>query len=231
MPTLFFLICFVAAIGMLPCFVLVLIQMFKRGRRGLGITCLVLLCCGWGELIAFVYGWINAKAWNIRKIMLAWTVCWAVSIVAWLMWLATVAATPSAGDSVSREPAPQDASARHLDAGVSARLLDAGVEAVSAYLAKSKAARTIAGGHYDNATIFRGELTDTDLDQLGHFAVVARRLDASDEYRGFRFGLEDESARLNINALLAIDGAAENAGRHLLMGLPGMTVEVADAIL
>ena len=70
---------------------------------------------------------------------------WAVSIVAWLMWAATVAATPSAGDSVSREPAPQD---------TSARLLDAGVEAVSAYLAKSKAARTIAGGHDDNATVF-----------------------------------------------------------------------------
>jgi len=91
MPTLSFLISLVAAIGMLPCFILVLLRMFKRGRRGLGITWLVLLCCGWGELIAFVYGWINAKAWNIRKIMLAWTVCWAVSIVAWLMWVATAA--------------------------------------------------------------------------------------------------------------------------------------------
>jgi putative ABC transport system permease protein len=92
MQTLFLLVSLVAAIGMVPCLVLVLIQMFKRGRSGLGITCLVLLCCGWGELIAFVYGWTNAKAWNIQKIMLAWTVCWAVCIVAWLMWVATAAA-------------------------------------------------------------------------------------------------------------------------------------------
>ncbi|MFC1597602.1 hypothetical protein ACFL5Q_06665 [Planctomycetota bacterium] len=92
MPTLLFLISLVAAIGMLICFVLVLIKMFRRGRSGLGITCLVLLCCGWGELIAFVYGWINAKAWNILNVMLAWTVCLAVSIVAYMMWVGTGAA-------------------------------------------------------------------------------------------------------------------------------------------
>jgi hypothetical protein len=84
---------FVAGIGSLVCFVLVLIQMFQRGQTGLGIACIVLLCvCGIGGLVAFVYGWINVKAWNIQNVMLAWTACIAVGIVVQLILVATGAA-------------------------------------------------------------------------------------------------------------------------------------------
>jgi hypothetical protein len=44
-----------------------------------------------------------------------------------------------------------------------------------------------------------------------------------------RYGLEDESAKLNVNALLADADEATQSAR--LMALPGMTIETADAIL
>ncbi len=82
MEMLLTLLGWVLGIGSLICFILVLIQMFKRGQTGLGIACIVLLfCCGIGLLIAFVYGWINAKAWGIQNIMLAWTGCFVVGIL------------------------------------------------------------------------------------------------------------------------------------------------------
>ena len=46
-----------------------------------------------------------------------------------------------------------------------------------------------------------------------------------------RHGLEDESSRLNLNVLLILDKQVAGSGRTLLMGLPGMTEDVADAIL
>ncbi|MBW8885027.1 MAG: general secretion pathway protein GspK, partial [Planctomycetia bacterium] len=48
---------------------------------------------------------------------------------------------------------------------------------------------------------------------------------------GIRYGLEDESTRLNLNVLLIVDQQLPGSGRTLLMALPGMTEDVADAIL
>ena len=67
--------------------------------------------------------------------------------------------------------------------------------------------------------------------QRADFSVLVSNLDDDGNLAGVRYGLEDESTRLNVNALVTIDGIAENAGRDLLMALPGMTEDVADAIL
>ena len=49
----------------------------------LGITCLVLfLCCGLGGAIAFIYGWVQARSWNIVNLMTAWTVAFAIDAIA-----------------------------------------------------------------------------------------------------------------------------------------------------
>jgi hypothetical protein len=65
------------------CFVLVLIQMFQRGTTGMAIACIVLsLCCGLGGLVAFIYGWAKARDWNIGNLMTAWTVAFAIDVVA-----------------------------------------------------------------------------------------------------------------------------------------------------
>ena len=71
------------AIGDLVCFILVVIEMFKRGRTAMGVLCLVsLLVCGVGMLAVFIIGWINARAWNIQNIMIAWTVLIVLGIAA-----------------------------------------------------------------------------------------------------------------------------------------------------
>jgi hypothetical protein len=73
---------YVCGIGSLVCFILVLIQMFKRGQTGLGVACIVLaFCCGIGGLVAFIYGWMKAKEWNIQNIMFAWTGFFVVGLV------------------------------------------------------------------------------------------------------------------------------------------------------
>jgi hypothetical protein len=65
------------------CFILVLVQMFQRGRAGLAITCIVLgLCCGLGGIVAFVYGWLRARDWNIANLMTVWTVAYAILFLA-----------------------------------------------------------------------------------------------------------------------------------------------------
>ena len=66
----------------LVCFVLVLVEMFKRQQNGFAIACIVLtFCSGLGPLIALIYGWMKATEWNIKKIMLAWTACIVVQLV------------------------------------------------------------------------------------------------------------------------------------------------------
>ena len=88
MGTLLQLLGFVCGIGSLICFILVLIQMFQRGQTGLGIACIVLFFCCIGGLIAFVYGWMNAKAWDIQNIMMAWTACFIAGILINIITLA-----------------------------------------------------------------------------------------------------------------------------------------------
>jgi DNA uptake protein ComE-like DNA-binding protein len=112
-------------------------------------------------------------------------------------------------------------------------LVESGVEAVRLYLMQSDAARNEAGGHFNNSDYFQAVpvLTHEDATQRACFTVLSPNLDDAGNLSGVRYGLEDESTRLNINALVVIDQLQENAGRDLLMGLPGMTEDVADAIM
>src|SRR5438105_5191334 len=56
-------------------------------------------------------------------------------------------------------------------------------------------------------------------------------MDSQGNLNGIRHGLEDESTRLNLNVLLILDKQVPGSGRTLLMALPEMTEDVADAIL
>lgn len=112
-------------------------------------------------------------------------------------------------------------------------LVDSGVEAVRMFLTQDEQTRFDMGGLYDNPTMFQGTLVVDDLDpQLrGRFSIINPLLDNDGSTLGYRYGLEDESSRINLQTLLAIEKLQENAGRDLLMALPGMTLEIADAIL
>ena len=80
----------ICGIVQLVCFILVIIQMFQRGKTAMGVVCLVLIpVCGVGGLVAFIYGWMNASQWGIKNIMLAWTGVFVVNLVCSGAFIAT----------------------------------------------------------------------------------------------------------------------------------------------
>ena len=112
-------------------------------------------------------------------------------------------------------------------------LADSGVDALRVYLSHDPATRAQLGGHFNNSALFQGRLVVDSVDprSRGRFSVI---MPLGDGYGGtldVRYGLEDESGRINLNALADLDRQHQGAGSTLLMGLPGMTEDVADAIL
>ena len=163
------------------------------------------------------------------------------------------------------------------------QLVDSGVSHVQYFLELDELTRQDYGGVYYNTELFQAQLVQDHAHPRGRgrFAVLGPELDDEGYWGGMRFGLEDESARLNLNALnlevpdflaedleegadgpegeavedviggLGGDGGSggpqeeeeeaeeeeaedeevDTSGRALLMMLPGMTVDIADAIL
>ena len=134
-------------------------------------------------------------------------------------------------------------------------LADSGVELVAALLGDSLDPLEI--DFYHDAVQFQGvTVIDNENPGLrGRFSVVAP-IEADPEFRQIRFGLIDESARINLNVILSLqldtadfepdpdseNGATDDGGgndnrplelaqREILMGLPQMTEEIADCIL
>ncbi|GAF70586.1 unnamed protein product, partial [marine sediment metagenome] len=130
--------------------------------------------------------------------------------------------------------------------------VESGVDALRVMLSKSPSSRVDFGGTYNNPQMFQAVTVSAGNDGTTptNFSVLAPALSEIGTYGGIRFGLQNESARLNINALPVIEehlGAlgplltmaadtdedfdANNIAVSLLMALPGMTEDVADAIL
>jgi type II secretory pathway component PulK len=129
-------------------------------------------------------------------------------------------------------------------------MADSGVELVLALLGDSLDPADI--GLYHDPDRFQGVevLASDNAAFSGRFSVVAP-IEADPEFRRIRFGLIDESSRINVNAILSLDldttdfeldtiaGEGDEdpdlplelAQREVLMGLPGMTEEIADCIL
>ncbi len=112
-------------------------------------------------------------------------------------------------------------------------LVDSAVASVQVMLLQDKPTLRDMGGIYDNPTAFQGIVVANDEDPSfrGNFTVLAPALDDYGVTGGVRYGLEDESSRLNLNTLLQAEETQEGAGRQLLMALPGMTEQIADSIL
>jgi len=150
---------------------------------------------------------------------------------------------------------------RQLQARMAA---DSGLDSVRLFLSSPREVREEAGGLWDNPDYFQAinVIADRNVERICNYSIVSPNLDEMGSYSGLRFGLQNESARLNLNALVVIDkqfggmqqmtggadlsamgipselssaadslGSLTNVGRQLLMGLPGMTEEIADAIL
>jgi len=138
-----------------------------------------------------------------------------------------------------------DLSVRQAQARAAA---ESGIEMARIFLAQDPQSQLDAGACYDNPALFRAVVVNPE--QLGggegqayaagaarhrsRFTLIAPGMQEG-SFAGVRFGLEDESARLNLNALMFVDqgaaGITPNAARQILMGLPMMTEDTADAIL
>jgi len=69
------IISYLAGIVSLICWIMVLIKMFPAEGAVKGI--LAIICA----LYAFIWGWMNASKFNLKNIMLIWTVAILVSVV------------------------------------------------------------------------------------------------------------------------------------------------------
>ena len=95
----------------------------------------------------------------------------------------------------------------------------------------------LQGGLLNNPTALQDVLVidDTLPSYRGRFSVVAPDI-SQGIYSGLRFGLENESAKLNLNSLATSDEITLSTGETLtardrLLVIPGMTEMIADSIL
>jgi DNA uptake protein ComE-like DNA-binding protein len=131
-----------------------------------------------------------------------------------------------------------DSHARALQAKAAA---DSGVWFAAALLGDPDNLSSLTGNPYDNQPTFQDvPITDgsssgddsTDQKRQMLFSLITVR-DADDPMANsqpYRFGVADEAGKINLNSLLQLDSTG-NAGSTMLMLLPNMTQEIANAIL
>ncbi len=112
------------------------------------------------------------------------------------------------------------------------RLAESGIEYLKIFLQQTPANIDLDGGVINNAEKMQGVLVVDDPVAAfrGRFTVVAPDL-VEGYYSNVRFGLQNESAKINLNTLVAIDDEQQTRAREMLMFVPGMEQEIADAIL
>ncbi|MFQ3591955.1 MAG: type II secretion system protein GspK [Gemmataceae bacterium] len=104
-------------------------------------------------------------------------------------------------------------------------LAESGVAYTAALLATG-AAREV--NVFNNPQLFQNIPVPSPNNLLpGRFCVISPMA----AVEGTRFGVIDEGGKINLNALLEMDDGAGELGKQLLMGLPGMTEETANAIM
>ncbi|MEQ1904189.1 MAG: hypothetical protein ABL888_08405 [Pirellulaceae bacterium] len=131
----------------------------------------------------------------------------------------------------------EDASSRLLARQVQSKyLVDSGVDYARLYLTNDEATMREKGGlwHNPSASGFQSVIVGIDPNDpslIGRFTIVSSSIDDEGNPEGFRYGLMDESTKINLNTLPYADNWVPGGGRTLLMALPEMTEEIADAII
>ncbi len=161
----------------------------------------------------------------------------------------------------------------HAELAQSQALVQSGAAATRAFLMQPPLTQQQLGGTFDNPSLFQAQLVVEDAEDAfrGMFSIVAPLFDNVGYPIGIRYGLQNESAKLNLTTLIdtyddeedisneqaaldALIGGLTGSGdpsdddvsgagdeqattlesltsRSALMQLPGMTLEIADAIL
>ncbi len=111
-------------------------------------------------------------------------------------------------------------------------LVESGVEYLQAILAQTNDEIERQGGLFDNSDLMQSVLVveDSLSDFQGRFTVLASDTDEG-LYDDLRYGMENESAKLNLNTLVEDDEEESNSARERLLAIPGIDTAVADAIL
>ncbi|QDS98591.1 type II secretion system protein GspK [Adhaeretor mobilis] len=100
---------------------------------------------------------------------------------------------------------------------------------VQALLSRPDSEVQLEGGLVDNPALFQAlPLYESDDPQIQWFMTIVSPGMSNGSLSGLRYGLVNESSKLHVNGLLA---GELNQQRERLMALPGMNVELADAIL
>lgn len=93
---------------------------------------------------------------------------------------------------------------------------------------------TLNSNPFDNAQYFQDILVHDDPNPKKrlHFTVLCLRAPDDPQFQSqpFRFGVEDEASKINVNALLKYDKTG-TLGLQILQGLPNMTDDCANSIL
>jgi type II secretory pathway component PulK len=110
---------------------------------------------------------------------------------------------------------------------------ESGAQFAKIFLMKTAEDQAQLGGWYNNPTVFRGLVADDENPRRrARFTIAAPVVDEQGfVVEGLRYGLQDESCRLNLNTLLLADKTKAGSARTILLGLPGMTEDIADSIL
>jgi type II secretory pathway component PulK len=86
---------------------------------------------------------------------------------------------------------------------------------------------------YDNPSVFHLRPVTASGNAQGFFSIVAPRTPDDAQLtsaRPFRFGVEDEGGKININALLKMDSSGKKL-KDMLTKLPNVTSDMADSII
>ena len=110
-----------------------------------------------------------------------------------------------------------------------------GVHYVAAIVGNSNNFTNVLNSNpYDNSTAFQGIVVapSDDPRMQGRFSIVSPLGpdDTATTTSPFRYGVTDESGKININALMKLPGGDQKA-HDMLMNLPNMTEEIANSIL
>lgn len=113
-------------------------------------------------------------------------------------------------------------------------LVDSGVDYVRLFLTNDRDTIQEKGGLWDNADFLQAVQVvaqASNPENVGRFTIVAPDIDDEGVARGARYGLVDESSKINLNALPFSDNWVPGGAKTLLLTLPEMTEDIADAIL
>ncbi|MCL2303791.1 MAG: general secretion pathway protein GspK [Planctomycetaceae bacterium] len=123
-------------------------------------------------------------------------------------------------------------------------LAESGVEWLRLFLSQDQLTIEERGDLYDNPSFCGVWVTDGNPDgfnarfrpdprDVGRFTILAPRLsdDGSLIGEGVRYGLEDESAKVNLHWVMQIDKEYPGMGRIILTRLPGIDDMLADTLL